>query len=172
MSEKAARQAQLGSRSAPAAPEQRPATAPTRAPQDDDVPALLKLNHSLVLEINRAGSELPPMAVVLARTVTDTIERVLTAPDAGMLDISVRVAVHRMLTDYLPGSIRTHVGAVRAADAAEREDADRQVLDQLTTLRRSVDELAEASRRRDLQALQVHGKFLQDKFAQSELDPQ
>ena len=40
----------------------------------------------------------------------------------------------------------------------------------LKAVSRSVGELAEASRMRDVQALQVHGRFLESKFGQSDLD--
>ncbi|TWP38186.1 hypothetical protein [Leekyejoonella antrihumi] len=136
--------------------------------ETDSVPALTRQSQQLVLEINRSAAEVPGIGVVLARAVTDTINGVLQAPDAANLDLSVRVAMHGVLTDYLPGSIRAYVGAVRSGGA--REAATDALVDQLITLRDSVERLAEASRSRDLQALQVHGRFLEDKFGGSELD--
>ncbi|MBC9957956.1 hypothetical protein [Yimella sp. cx-51] len=167
-SDRAQAQAQRGSRNAGAPT----AAAPPRPPEGDDVPSLLRHNQSLVLEINQSAAHLPGLGVVLARSVTDTIRTVLTSPDAGMLDISVRVAIFGVLTDYLPGSIRTYIGAVRAAAPGSPEigAADDQLVEQLTALRRSVEELAEASRQRDMRALQVHGRFLESKFGQSDLD--
>src|SRR5579875_1104348 len=126
--------------------------------------------------INSSAGDLPTIGVVLARAVTDTIREVLTSGDADRLDIGVRVAINGTLTDYLPGSIRAYVGAVRAPNAGrtagerESEAATDALVEQLTTLRRSVEQLAEASRSRDLQALQVHGRFLEDKFGESELN--
>ena|SRR5579875_1031905 len=145
-------------------------------PSGDSVDALLRKNQSLILEINSSAGDLPTIGVVLARAVTDTIREVLTSGDADRLDIGVRVAINGTLTDYLPGSIRAYVGAVRAATAGrtagerESEAATDALVEQLTTLRRSVEQLAEASRSRDLQALQVHGRFLEDKFGESELN--
>lgn len=152
-------------------------------PSGDSVESLLRKNQSLVLEINSSAGELPTIGVVLARAVTDTVREVLTSGDAERLDIGVRVAINGTLTDYLPGTIRAYVGAVRAtADrvAGERsggayrdqgtETATESLVEQLTTLRRSVEQLAQASRSRDQQALQVHGRFLQDKFGESELN--
>ncbi|MEO8851428.1 MAG: hypothetical protein ABI360_06835 [Allobranchiibius sp.] len=149
------------------APEASPASA---AQSDDSVKALREQTQALVLEINRSAGDLPPIAVVLARAVTDTVSDVLESPEVELLDISVRVAVHAILTDYLPGSIRSYIGAVRVADASDRAAATSDIVEQLTTLRASVTELADASNQRDLQALQVQGRFLQDKFGGSELD--
>ncbi|MBB2893509.1 hypothetical protein [Flexivirga oryzae] len=140
-------------------------------PSGDSVEALLRKNQSLILEINSSAGDLPTIGVVLARAVTDTVREVLTSGDADRLDIGVRVAINGTLTDYLPGSIRAYVGAVRASTSATNEEAATDSLvEQLTTLRRSVEQLAEASRARDMQALQVHGRFLEDKFGESELD--
>lgn len=150
----------------------------------DSVDALLRKNQSLILEINGSAGELPTIGVVLARAVTDTVHEVLTSGEADRLDIGVRVAINGTLTDYLPGSIRAYVGAVRAAGPTHRgstspgvpseggrfETATDALVEQLTTLRRSVEQLAAASRSRDMQALQVHGRFLQDKFGESDLD--
>lgn len=147
----------------------------------DSVQALLRKNQSLILEINSSAGELPTIGVVLARAVTDTVREVLTSGEADRLDIGVRVAINGTLTDYLPGSIRAYVGAVRAgaggsSSPEERsgggriETATDSLVEQLTTLRRSVEQLAEASRARDMQALQVHGRFLEDKFGESDLD--
>lgn len=160
-SDRARTQAQRG-HSGPGA---RPAAAPP-TPEDDDVASLLRHNQSLVLEINQSAAHLPALGVVLARSVTDTVRRVLTSPEANLLDISVRVAIFGVLTDYLPGTIRTYVGAVRAGGGA---DADDQLVEQLTALRGSVEELAEASRQRDVQALQVQGRFLESKFGGTDL---
>jgi len=140
-------------------------------PSGDSVPALLRKNQSLILEVNSSAGDLPTIGVVLARAVTDTVRGVLTSGDADRLDIGVRVAINGTLTDYLPGSIRAYVGAVRASTSTQNaETATDSLVEQLTTLRRSVEQLAEASRSRDMQALQVHGRFLEDKFGESELD--
>lgn len=141
-------------------------------PAADSVEALLRKTQSLILEINSSAGDLPAIGVVLARAVTDTVREVLTSGDAGRLDIGVRVAINGTLTDYLPGSIRAYVGAVRAASADHQgaDAATESLVEQLTTLRRSVEQLAAAGRARDLQALQVHGRFLEDKFGESELN--
>lgn len=142
----------------------------------DSVAALLRKNQELILEINSSAGDLPTIGVVLARAVTDMVREVLTSGDADRLDIGVRVAINGTLTDYLPGSIRAYVGAVRAAGPADRSRSERAasatdaLVEQLTTLRRSVEQLADASRARDMSALQVHGRFLEDKFGESELD--
>lgn len=137
---------------------------------DDSVSELKKQTQALVLEVNRSAGDLPPIAVVLARAVTDTVDDVLGSPEVDRLDIGVRVAIHAILTDYLPGSLRSYIGAVRVADGPEVTTATSAIVEQLTTLRASVAELAAASNQRDLQALQVQGRFLQDKFGGSELD--
>lgn len=139
-------------------------------PSGDSVQSLLRKNQALILEINGSAGELPTIGVVLARAVTDTVREVLTSGEADRLDIGVRVAINGTLTDYLPGSIRAYVGAVRAAEPDAEARATDALVEQLTTLRRSVEQLAEAGRSRDMQALQVHGRFLQDKFGESELD--
>lgn len=147
-----------------------PEPASTVAKDDDSVSALRGQVQALVLEVNASAGDLPPIAVVLARAVTDTVSDVLESPEVDNLDIGVRVALHSVLTDYLPGSIRSYIGAVRAADEAAVHTATGAIVEQLTTLRTSVSDVADASNARDLQALQVQGRFLQDKFGGSELD--
>lgn len=142
----------------------------TTAEYDDSVPALREQVQTLVLEVNASAGDLPPIAVVLARALTDTVSDVLESPEVDNLDIGVRVALHSVLTDYLPGSIRSYIGAVRSADAVAAHAATVAIVEQLTTLRSSVADVATASNARDLQALQVQGRFLQDKFGSSELD--
>ncbi len=143
----------------------------TLRPQDDDsVVALKEQTQALILEVNASAGDLPSVAVVLARAVTDTVAVVLDSPEAERLDISVRVAVHAVLTDYLPGAVRSYIGAVRGGEQASVRRATDSVVEQLTTLRASVEDLARASSERDQQALQVHGRFLQDRFGSSDLD--
>lgn len=137
---------------------------------DDSVPALREQVQALVLEVNASAGDLPPIAVVLARALTDTVSDVLESPEVDNLDIGVRVALHSVLTDYLPSSIRSYIGAVRSVDGAATHAATSAIVEQLTTLRSSVADVADASNARDLQALQVQGRFLQDKFGGSELD--
>lgn len=146
------------------------ATQAVTDPSGDSVESLLRKNQSLILEINSSAGDLPTIGVVLARAVTDTVREVLTSAEADRLDIGVRVAINGTLTDYLPGSIRAYVGAVRGSAPDAEERATDALVEQLTTLRQSVEKLAEASRMRDMQALQVHGRFLQDKFGESDLD--
>ncbi|NHN56244.1 hypothetical protein G9U51_10705 [Calidifontibacter sp. DB0510] len=146
-----------------------PSAPASRGSQPDDVPSLVAANQALVLEINRSAGDLPPLGVVLARAVTDTVGRVLRSPEAARLDISVRVAINGVLTDYLPGSIRTYVAAVRAAGPGGAPAATDALVEQLATLRRSVEDLARASAERDVQALEVHGRFLETKFSGSDL---
>ena len=153
----------------PSAAQQAAATV-TGVNDRDDIPALIQQNAALIIEINRSAAHLPAMGVVLARAVTDSVHTVLYSADAEHLDISVRVAIHGVLTDYLPSSIRAYVGAVRAlGPAGDLTHATDALVDQLMTLRRSVADLAQASAARDVQALHVQGRFLNDKFGRSEL---
>ncbi|TWE10428.1 hypothetical protein [Rudaeicoccus suwonensis] len=146
------------------------AAAPLRPTEPDSPEELLQRTQALILEINSSAADLPGIGVVLARAVTDTVQAALTGPDATRIDINVRVAFNATLTDYLPGSIRAYVAAVRSAGRDGEAQATDALVEQLTTLRRSVEDLARAGRDRDMSALQVHGRFLEDKFSQSELN--
>lgn len=134
---------------------------------DDDVPSLLRTVDGLVLDINRSSGELPPVGVVLARTVTDAVQLVLTAPyAAATLDIDTRVAIKAVLSDYLPGTLRAYVQAVRMARADQVAKAQDALVDQLLTLREQVEQIATATRDRDLTSQRIHGRFLRDKFGE------
>lgn len=136
------------------------------APVRDDIPSLISTTQSVVLEVNRSAGELPPVGVVLARTVTDAVTQVLTSPDAETnLDIHTRVAINAVLTDYLPATLRTYVQAARVARPGELDQAQDSLVEQLLTLRHTVEQIADAARDRDVSAQRVHGRFLQDKFA-------
>ena len=148
----------------------RDAAAPRSPSEPDSVDALLQRTQELVLEINSSAADLPGVGVVLARTVTDAIRTVLTGRNVERLDIEVWVTINSTLTDYLPGSIRAYVGAVRTAGVDAEARATDALGEQLTTLRRRVEDLAAADRERNLNTLQGHGRFLQNKFSESELN--
>jgi hypothetical protein len=153
--------------------------AATEEPEPDTLPALERHLGAAIGEINAASGELPGEGVVLARRVTDLAGEALRRSSDDGMNIHARVALHAVLTDYLPTTVRGYVAARRAAGGSgaggsgtgptERAELDRQLVEQLTTLHDTVRESVAALRDDDVRALEVQGIFLRDKFTGADL---
>ena len=114
--------------------------------------------------IDAAYAELGPFATVMARRVLDGVEAVLKqAGGESGLDIRAKVTLERLLTDYLPTTLRSYA-RVRSEPGA-RPEVERQ----LVHLATAVEETLVAVRDNNLQDLQVQGDFLDTKFNGSDL---
>jgi hypothetical protein len=139
--------------------------------EPDSLPALERHLAAVVTEVNAASGALPTEAVVLARRVTDLAAEALRRADAegvqGQGSIHARVALHAVLTDYLPTTVRRYLAARRAA--ADPAVLTGPLVEQLTTLHDAVRESVTALHDDDLMALEVQGIFLRDRFTGSDL---
>ncbi|MCA5891831.1 hypothetical protein LEP48_00510 [Isoptericola sp. NEAU-Y5] len=132
---------------------------------DDDPRALAEQVIVVERAIDRAGGTLPAEGTVIARLITDGARQILATADDGRLDIHGRVALNGLLRDYLPTTLARFDGA-RRADA---DDARRQLLEQLESMRQSVQHSLAAVRDDDARALEAQSIFLATKFTEGDL---
>jgi hypothetical protein len=115
----------------------------------DDVLAAVVRIHELVREVLIRGHALPP-----------------GSPDA--------FAVERTALDYLPTALESYLnlprGYANRVPVSRGRTARRVLLDQLALLEAKLGEVLEALARGDTDRLLAHGRFLEDRFAVSELD--
>lgn len=107
--------------------------------------------------------------------VVAAIEDVLAAGGASGLSQHDRFVVERTAHDYLPTAVRNYLKLPQAYRSNPLPDADgktaREVLaEQLDLLARRVRQIADMAYRQDVEALLVHGRFLQSKFGKSSLN--
>lgn len=115
--------------------------------------------------VNRSSGDMPSVAVVAARDLTDTLAEILLTAQTRPLDVYAVVAVNSTMTDYLPTSIRRYT----AVAEDHRDEATAAFLEQLAALQSSADATLEAIQRQDVDALMTQGNFLRTKFSQSDL---
>jgi hypothetical protein len=150
-----------------------PAPPPT-PPEDEDAPDKLRRRAwELVQFINRNAGKLPVEAVVLSRRVTDRVREVIETSTDRPLDVYAVVQINGIVGDYLPTTLRTYL----ALDPAVTEQVGRSgrtpraaLREQLEALGEAADELYEAARAHDVDALFSQGNFLRTKFTRSDLD--
>jgi hypothetical protein len=130
-------------------------------PVVDDADALRAKLSQCRRYINRNAGRVPTGSVLTALTICDVLRRVVdTEPD-----IYTVVSVERMLTDYLPTTLRNFlaVGAGAGAPVALLRE-------QLTDLLAAASAIELTAQQRDTDAMRTQGAFLRTKFTQSDLD--
>jgi hypothetical protein len=148
--------------------------APPAPPPDQDSPDKLRGRlWELVQLINRSAGKLPVEAVVFARQTTDTIREAIETSTDHALDVYAVVQINGIVDDYLPTTLRAYLNldpsmtersgpSGRTPRAALRE--------QLESLSGAAQELLDATRAHDVDALFTQGNFLKTKFTRSDLD--
>jgi hypothetical protein len=148
--------------------------APPQPQEDEDSPAKLRLRlWELVQFVNRGAGKLPIEAVVIARQITDTVREVIETSHDRDLDAYAVVQVNGIVGDYLPTSLRSYLNLDPAIteQAGQSGRTPRGALrEQLEALRSAAEELLEATRAHDVDALFTQGSFLRTKFTRSDLD--
>lgn len=150
-----------------------PAAAPP-APADGDSPEQLRDRlRQLIRYVNANAGALPVEAVVVARGITDTIHDVIDTGSDRALDVYAIVSVNGIVGDYLPTTLRAYLNLDRSQvdqpNAAGR--TPRAALrEQLDALAGAADELLQAARSFDADAIFTQGNFLRTKFSRSDLD--
>lgn len=118
--------------------------------------------------INSQAGRLPGAAVVNARRLTDTLRDIVATSQSRPLDVYALVSVRGTLDDYLPTTLRTYLAA---ADPEQPAPSPTQsLLEQIEVLQSSASATLAAAHSQDADALMTQGRFLQSKFAGSELD--
>lgn len=143
-------------------------------PADDDSPEALRHRlWDLERFVNQNAGKLPVEAVVLARQVTDTIREVVETSHDGDLDVYAVVAINGMVGDYLPTTLRTYLNLDPrlAEQPGPSGRTPRAALrDQLDGLGAAADDMLQAARAHDVDALFSQESFLRTKFTRSDLD--
>lgn len=139
------------------------------APFDPD--AIQQALNRHVLEVKE---KLPPDALAKVQVISDTIGEILPSYQESGLGPQELFAVQRTVDDYLPSALQSYLKLPAAYTSIPLPEADgktaHQVLsDQLDLLIQKMREVADATHRKDVEALLTHGRFLEDKFGSSNL---
>jgi hypothetical protein len=131
---------------------------------------------ALVLRVNASAGRLPTGAVVEIRDIGDRLGELLDHVDrlgAGV-DSYEMVTLAAVIRDYLPTSIDAYLALPPAFLESHRnpegETPAEELATQLRLMARGVDDLAQAVYSGDAQRLSVQGRFLDAKFASTDLD--
>lgn len=148
---------------------------PTDAAGDvDDSPERLQERLAeLVRFVNHNGGKLPVDAVVLAREVTDTMHEVIATSADRPLDVYAVVSINGIVGDYLPTTLRTYLAldpAVTDREGPSGRTPRAALREQLESLADAADDVLQAARAHDVDALFSQGNFLRTKFTRSDLD--
>jgi hypothetical protein len=149
---------------------------PTPPPpqEDPDTPdALRRRLWERVQFINANAGRLPVAAVVIGRQVTDTVREVIETSDDHALDVYAVVQVNGIVDDYLPTTLRAYLHLDPAATeqvGPSGRTPQAALREQLESLRSAAQELLQATRAHDVDALFSQGNFLRTKFTRSDLD--
>ncbi|MEI4271839.1 hypothetical protein TEK04_08900 [Klenkia sp. LSe6-5] len=159
-------------RSEPAPADRAPVgTAPV---EQEDTPAALDADIArAVALVNASGGDLPVAAVVAARRVTDLLSEIVRTAELRPLDVYAAISVRATATDYLPTTVRTFASLdpeLVDVPQASGLTPTRSLLEQLESLEGAAEQVLEATRRQDVDALMTQGSFLRTKFSGSDLD--
>jgi hypothetical protein len=147
--------------------------APDPAADEDSPDHLRRRLWELVQFVNRNAGQLPVEATVIARQVTDTVREVIETSGDRELDVYAVVQINGIVNDYLPTTLRTYLAlepAVTEQPGPSGRTPRAALREQLESLRAAADELFEAARAHDVDALFSQGNFLRTKFTRSDLD--
>jgi hypothetical protein len=139
-------------------------------PRDAD--AIQRALNTLLLE---ARHRLPQDLLDKVCVVASAIGEILPAYRASGLNPEDRFVVERTATDYLPAAVKSYLklpAAYRSIPLPEADGktANQVVSEQLDLLIQRMRQVTDVAYRKDLEALLVHGRFLQSKFGPSSLD--
>lgn len=143
----------------------------------DEIAALRSALRETVLRTNRAADRLPVGVVPEVRAIEDVLVELLdhaAATEGSAISAQERFALAATITDYLPTSINAYLALPPAFAAAHHSPAgrgpDEELQEQLILLSAAVRDLALAVYSGDAQRLSNQGRFLDTKFARSDLD--
>lgn len=155
-----------------------PAPVPEVTPASE-IPALRDALGGLVRRVNAAAGRLPDGAVPAVRDIEDHLVALLDHADerlqAGVsVDTLAMVTLAATINDYLPTSIDVYLALPEAFLVEHRnpqgQTAAEELSAQLELLEQGVAELASALYSGDAQRLFAQGRFLDAKFAKTDLD--
>lgn len=150
-----------------------PEAAPVAAVEEDTPQALDRSVALVVGLVNASAGQLPPVAVVTARRVTDLLSEIVRTSDVRPLDVYAAISVRATATDYLPTTIRgflTVDPSLADVPQASGITPAQSLLAQLAVLEESTAQVLEATQRQNVDSLMTQGSFLRTKFSGSDLD--
>lgn len=128
----------------------------------------------LVRKVNRAGGRMPEGGVPAVREVEDVLRPLLEYLQQQPATEAEMIGVRAMVTDYLPTTVDTFLALPAQFAQTHRNRSGRspeeEFLQQLELLAEGAGETATAIYAGDAQLLTNQGRFLQNRFARSELD--
>ncbi len=150
------------------------------AEYDDHVaaaPAALdtdELQRRLTALVHGARGQLTRDLLDKVQALSDAVFDILPAHRAEALDPHDQFFVERTVDDYLPAALRSYLNlpaAYRSVPLPEAggKTASQVLSDQLDLLLQRMHQVVDATYKKDLQALLVHGRFLDSKFGRSSL---
>ena len=146
------------------------------APADELAPLRTALRDTVV-HVNRSADRLPVGVVPRVRAIEDVLVELLdheARTDWTSISAQARFSIGATITDYLPTSVNTYLALPPAYAATHRTPAgrapDEELAEQLRLLDDAVRDLALAVYSGDAERLSTQGRFLDTKFAGSDLD--
>lgn len=153
--------------------------APAATGPADDLGSLRAALVDLVAMVNANGGRLPTAAIPEIREAGDRLFELLDYGDAlakagASIDPFAMFTISAAITDYLPTSVGGYL-ALPASFLLNHRSADgespaEELVSQVTTLRRGLDELAQSIYAGDSQRLTSQRRFLETKFNKSDLE--
>ena len=143
-------------------------------PAGDDSPEALRAALAeRVRFINRSSGQLPGVAVVRVRTLTDTLGEIIDTSAVRPLDVYAVITVHSTLQDYLPTTLQRYLAVpsdLRDTVRGSGSSPTTSLLEQIEALQSSASTVLVAAQDQDADALMTQGAFLKTKFSGSDLD--
>lgn len=129
---------------------------------------------ALVAHVNRHAGRFPDGFVPELRRCCDLLGEVVEdmAQPGRHLDVHAVVSLSGMIRDYLPTTVSAYLSVDPAAvdvPTAAGPSANEALLDQVAGLAQAAEDVLDAERRNDADALLSQGAFLRTKFSRSDL---
>jgi hypothetical protein len=132
------------------------------------------LNRAMAEQLRRIRGRVPDDVLAAVSRIHDQIREVLDRRDALPPGSPDAFVVERTTLDYLPTALESYLnlprGYANRVPVSQGRTARQVLLDQLTLLEAKLGEVLEAVAKGDTDRLLAHGRFLEDRFAASELD--
>lgn len=132
------------------------------------------LNRAMAEQLRRIRGRVPDDVLAAVSRIHDQIREVLDRRDALPPGSPDAFVVERTTLDYLPTALESYLnlprGYANRVPVSQGRTARQVLLDQLALLETKLGEVLEAVAKGDTDRLLAHGRFLEDRFAASELD--
>lgn len=132
------------------------------------------LNRAMAEQLRRIRGRVPDDVLAAVSRIHDQIREVLDRRDALPPGSPDAFVVERTALDYLPTALESYLnlprGYANRVPVSQGRTARQVLLDQLALLETKLGEVLEAVAKGDTDRLLAHGRFLEDRFAASELD--